>query len=41
MIDDADRIRAGHPSWDLIAAVDNQMVSVQTPSNYGCIFILQ
>jgi len=40
MIDDADRLKAGRPSWVLNVATAGQMTTVQVPSNYGCVFIL-
>jgi maltooligosyltrehalose trehalohydrolase len=39
MIDDADRQKAGQPSWDLDVANDGQMVNVPLSSNYGCVFV--
>jgi len=41
MIDDTARQKAGQPSWNLNIANDGQMINVQVPSNYGCIFVLQ
>jgi maltooligosyltrehalose trehalohydrolase len=41
MINDADRQKAGQPSWDLNVATDGQMTTVQVPSNYGCVFVSQ
>jgi 1,4-alpha-glucan branching enzyme len=40
MIDDADRVKRAQPHWDLNVGSVGQFITVQVPSNYGCIFVL-
>ncbi len=39
LIDDHDRQKAGVGSWDVTAPTDGQLINIQVPSNYGCIFV--